>query len=62
MFRLVADVEIRRKTENRKGLQDALLAIVASGGTIDEEWPLLKVLEIGDKATGTTVLVDMYNQ
>jgi hypothetical protein len=51
MFCLVADVEIRRKTENRKGLQDALRAIVASGGTIDKEWPLLKVSEIGDKAT-----------
>jgi hypothetical protein len=62
MFCLVADVGIRRKTENRKGLQDALRAIVASGGTIDKEWPLLNVLEIGDKATGTTVLVDMYNQ
>jgi len=62
MFCLVADVEIRRKTENRKGLQDALRAIVASGGTIDKEWPLLKVLDIGDKATGTTVLADMYNQ
>lgn len=62
LFCLVADVEIRRKTENRKGLQDALRAIVASGGTIDKEWLLLKVLEIGDKATGTTVLVDMYNQ
>jgi hypothetical protein len=62
MFCLVADVEIRRKTENRKGLQDALRAIVVSGGTIDKEWPLLKVLEIGDKATGTAVLADMYNQ
>ena len=62
MFCLVADVEIRRKTENRRGLQDALRAIVASGGTIDKEWPLLEVLKIGDKATGTTVLVDMYNQ
>jgi hypothetical protein len=61
MFCLVADVEIRRKTENRKGLQDALRAIVVSGGTIDKEWPLSNVLEIGDKATGTTVLVDMYN-
>ena len=27
MFCLVADVEIHRKTENRKGLQDALRAI-----------------------------------
>ncbi len=62
LFCLVADVEIRQKTENRKGLQDALRAIVISRGTIDTEWPVLKVLEIGDKATGTTVLVDMYNQ
>jgi len=62
MFCLVADVGIRRKTENRRGLQDALRAIVVSGGTIDKEWPLLKVLEIGDKATGTTVLFDMYSQ
>jgi hypothetical protein len=62
MFCLVADVEIRRKTENRKGLQDALRAIVVSGGTIDKEWPLSNVLEIGDKATGTTVLVDMYDK
>ena len=61
MFCLVADVEIRRKTENRRGLQDALRAC-ASGGTIDKEWPLLEVLKIGDQATGTTVLVDMYNQ
>ncbi len=62
MFCLVADVEIRRETENRKGLQDALRAIVASGGTIDSERPLLEVLKIGDKATGTTVLADMYGQ
>lgn len=62
MFCLVADVEIRRRTNNRQGLQDALRAIVASGGTIDKEWPLADVLAIGDKATGTTVLVDMYNQ
>jgi len=29
---LVADVEIRKQTGNRKGLQDALRAIVAAGG------------------------------
>jgi hypothetical protein len=43
-------------------LQDALRAIVASGGTIDEEWSLVKVLQVGDKATGTRVPVSMYNQ
>jgi hypothetical protein len=60
MFCLVADVEIRRQTGNKKGLQDALRAIVAQGGTIDHEWPLDKALAIGDKATGTRVLTEQY--
>jgi hypothetical protein len=60
MFCLVADVEIRRETGNRKGLRDALRAVVAGGGTIDHDWSLLKALEIGDRATGTHVLTEMY--
>ena len=40
LFCLVADVAIRRETKNRKGLQDALRAIVEQGGTIDHEWSL----------------------
>ena len=60
LFCLVADVEIRRQTQNRKGLQDALREVVAAGGTIDQDWPLEKALEIGDRATGTQVLTRMY--
>ncbi len=62
LFCLVADVEIRKQTGNRKGLQDALRAIVAAGGTIDHDWPLTQALAIGDKATGTTVLTDQYKR
>lgn len=62
LFCLVADVEIRRATGNRKGLQDALRAIVAQGGTIDHDWSLPQALDIGDHATGTHVLTDMYAQ
>jgi len=60
LFCLVADVEIRRQTGNRKGLEDALRAIVNAGGTIDREWPLGKAFAIGDAATGTHVLATMY--
>ena len=60
LFCLMADVQIRRETQNRKGLQDALRAVVAAGGTIDQDWPLEKALEIGDHATGTHVLTRMY--
>jgi hypothetical protein len=66
LFCLEADVRIRKQTANRKGLQDALRAIVAAGGTIDkdneQEWPLERALAIGDAATGTTVLSDLNKQ
>ena len=60
MFCLVADIEIRRQTKNRKGLRDALRAIVEHGGTIDQNWDLPKALAIGDEATGTHVLSEQY--
>ena len=60
LFCLMADIQIRRQTSNRRGLQDALRAIVAAGGTIDKEWPLPRIFTIGDQATGTHVLEEMY--
>ncbi len=60
-FCLLADVTIREQTHNQKGLQDAMRAIVDAGGTIDKNWPLEKALEIGDRATGTHVLVQQYD-
>lgn len=60
MFCLVADVTIRRQTGNRKGLEDAVRAIVESGGGIDKDWSLERTLDIGDHATGTKVLTEMY--
>lgn len=60
LFCLVADVEIRRETKNRKGLEDALRGIVDAGGTIDQDWPIEKAFEAGDRATGTHVLSTMY--
>ncbi len=62
MFCLVADVQIRERTKNRKGLQYALRGIVESGGSISHEWEIKKALAIGDKATGTSVLQDLYRQ
>jgi hypothetical protein len=60
LFCLVTDVSIRKETGNRKGIQDALRAIVAEGGSIDNDWPLERALSIGDRATGTHVLTKMY--
>jgi hypothetical protein len=60
LFCLVADVQIRVATHNRKGLEDALRGIVNAGGTIDHDWPLSRALDIGDAATGTRVLTEQY--
>lgn len=60
LFCLVADVELRKQTKNAYGLQDALRAVVNAGGAIDKEWPIERILVVGDKATGTTVLEDLY--
>jgi len=59
IFCLVADVRIRERTKNRKGLEDALRGINSSGN-INEDWDINKTLALGDKATGTTVLLDLY--
>ena len=62
MFCLLADVRIRERTHNRKGLQDALRGIVNGGGLITEDWEIEKAFTMGDKATGTTVLLDLYKE
>ena len=62
MFCLMADVRIREQTHNRKGLQDALRGILNAGGNINKDWEITRAFEAGDKATGTTVLSDLYRQ
>ena len=59
-FCLLADVTIREQTHNRKGLEDALRAIVDAGGAIDQNWSIQKTLQTGDAATGTHVLEEQY--
>jgi hypothetical protein len=62
LFCLVADVEIHRQTQNRKGLGDALRAILDAGGNIREDWDVEKAFAVGDRATGVSVLMPLYNK
>ena len=62
LYCLRADVEIRRQTQNAKGLQDALRGILDAGGDIREDWELRKALETGDRTTGTHVLTNLYEE
>ncbi len=63
MFCLLADVAIRKETDNTKGLQQALRGILDAGGDHEKDWndwPIERIFSVGDKATGTTVLSDLY--
>ena len=62
LFCLMADIGIRKNTANAKGLQDALRAINRAGGTIAADWPLERALEVGDKATGGKILMELYRK
>ena len=60
LFCFVADAEIRKQTQNKKGLQDALRGILEAGGNITHDWEMTEAFKIGDRATGTTVLSEQY--
>ncbi|HEY3859791.1 MAG TPA: hypothetical protein VGM47_09315 [Gammaproteobacteria bacterium] len=62
LFYLMADVEIRERTHNKHGLQDALRAVVAAGGNVETASPLEKSFALGDKAVGVPVLEELYAQ
>jgi hypothetical protein len=62
MFCLLADVRIRERTHNRQGLREALRAILNHGGVISEDWEIKEAFAIGDKATHTRVLEDLYEE
>ncbi|HEY3859031.1 MAG TPA: hypothetical protein VGM47_05400 [Gammaproteobacteria bacterium] len=62
MFCLLADVQIREQTHNKKGLQDALRGILADGGNLQTETEMDHVLHVADAAVGGTVLEDLYAQ
>jgi hypothetical protein len=65
LFCFLADVSIREQSGNRYSLRDALIAILdATGGYAGPSAPrgvdINEVFRIGDRATHTTVLSDLY--
>jgi hypothetical protein len=60
MFCLLADIDIRKQTGNSIGLQQALRGILDAGGNHEQDWPVTRIFATGDKATGTTVLAELY--
>jgi hypothetical protein len=61
LFCLLADVEIRRRTHNKKGLEDALRGILDAGMDIRREMSLVDALALGDRAVGGSDLRALYD-
>jgi hypothetical protein len=62
LFWLLSDLEIRERSHGRRGLPDALRAILDAGGDIRSRWPLSRALNVADRALGQTTLADMYGR
>lgn len=62
LYCLLADVEIRKRTRNRMGLEEALRAVADMGGTAASDWNAEKSLRVADGAIGARVLQDLYDQ
>ena len=62
LYCLLADIEIRKRTGNRLGLEDAMRGILKSGGSIEVEWPLARALRVADQAIEVPVLEELYDQ
>jgi hypothetical protein len=62
LFCFLADVEIHKRTNNRRGLDDALRGILHAGGDIRRDWELTKALSTGDESTGVSVLIPLYDK
>ncbi len=60
LFWLTADVEIRKRTGNQRGVRDAIRAIFNAGGTLAVDWTPEKALKIGDDAVGVPVLSQLF--
>jgi hypothetical protein len=62
MFCLVADIEIRKATGNRLGLQDAMRGVLAAGGSHEVQWSIERILSTADKAVGVGVLRRLHDE
>jgi hypothetical protein len=61
-FWMKADLGIRDRTKNKCSLQTALRGILGAGGDGTKNWTVAEVIEKGDAATGTTILLELYKE
>ncbi len=61
IFCMLADIEIRKLTDNRKSLQDALRGVLDAGYSMHANAAgVMEIFAAGDRATGVDALVPLY--
>ena len=60
IFCMLADIEIRKLTDNNKSLQDALRGVLDAGLSMHASATAMEVFESADQAIGIDVLVPLY--
>lgn len=56
LFMMLADVELRRASEGRQGLEDCLVAVLRHGGNATQRWSPDAFIQACDAAAGAPVL------
>ncbi len=56
LFMLLADVDIRRRTDGKKTLGDCLRGVLRAGGNSAQRWTVARVMAACDAATGTDTM------
>jgi hypothetical protein len=62
LFCLLADIEIRKASDNRLRLQDAMRGVIAAGGNHEVDWSIERILATADKAVGLDVLTRLHHE
>jgi hypothetical protein len=61
LFYLLVDVEIRVRTRNQKGLQQALRGVLTAGN-MQAEWSVERLIAVADAVVGVPVWRELYGQ
>jgi hypothetical protein len=62
IFCMLADIEIRKLTDNQKSLREALRGVLDAGLSMHADTTALEVFAAGDRAIGLAVLVPLYQK
>ncbi|MBX7185663.1 MAG: hypothetical protein K1Y01_11010 [Vicinamibacteria bacterium] len=61
MFWLHVDLEIRRRTEGARSLDDVLRGVLGAGGNVALRWDVARLAGVAENASGTTALREIYD-